>query len=378
MKPMMKLPITIHKTYPKDALGKRDITLHVSDGTKVTRYTTEQAINKFLKTLKAGESVVRLTSVSASDHLCLTFQRDKVRMLYAYWHDLGLEKGLGPDEIALKVSQADESLFREFVPDEKIAALRAAVSAKDALTKFYTASVLQMKGLARDQGTTDYKSDKVLQERLSDLDQLKEVFRATKMRTDSEGQEHPVFIKWGKKVEDIAKTIPNCVLFAEVAQLKSLGTAASVVAVANGIERFPDVASLWAYFGQSVVDGVAPKRKVGQIANWSAKGRVALYLLGVSILKMTNNPWNAVYRKYKAEELAVHMEKHPGCKAPAAHSDSRARRKMVKEIMKRFYLAAMDQNYLEGHKSKPVVVAVVPSTKTKRPKRKVQFQYHYF
>ena len=126
-------------------------------------------------------------------------------------------------------------------------------------------------------------------------------------------------------------------------------TAASIVAYAGDVDRFETVASFWHYFGQHVIDGHAPKRKAGSPVTWSPKGRTAVYLMGDSIIKNRNNKWRAFYDEALATEKETHEVKHPGCKTPLGHCGARARRRMVKEILKQFFLAVKGEEIRDGH-----------------------------
>jgi hypothetical protein len=90
-------------------------------------------------------------------------------------------------------------------------------------------------------------------------------------------------------------------------------------------------------------DAKTQKRRKGQPSNWSARGRLVCYQLGEAIVKNKNNPWRIFFDEAKAEYLAKHTD--ACCKAAKGHPHAQARRKMVKEILKRFYLAASGVNF---------------------------------
>jgi hypothetical protein len=341
--------LAIHKTFDKDSIGDRSTVLYVADGKSVVKYIDAKA-TKFIASLTPG-TTVRFSAVSAADTILAYLAQHGVAILHAHWHDLGIEKASDAETIALALSQAPAELFGEFKPDPKIAELRHALAMKTALDMFEGDARRRFLQIGRNMGESNLNDiqDPLLKASLDELSSLKDSMKYV----DADSGRA---VAWETRLTKIAKGIPHCVLFAEIAGLKSMGTAASIVAYANGVERFPNVASFWSYCGQSVVNGKAPKMRKGQPCTWSPKARTALYLLGVSILKMKDNPWNPVYRAYKADEMAKHDSKcilgkeGTPCKFPAGHCDAMARRKVVKEILKRFYLAATQQAYQDDHK----------------------------
>jgi hypothetical protein len=339
--------LSIHKTFEKDSLEKRTVVLFISDGSsveKVKKIVGEEKILAFLESIPDGMTV-RVTAVDGSDLNLIHLQDRGVKILYSHWHNTGIDKNLSPEEIAYEYAKADLGVFREFKVSRSLVELRRAVIARNAMLGFYGDAVRRIRGAARNAGILDEANDAQLKEDLTGLNQLRKLMGYKK--EDATENDNP--IPWDNRVNKLAREMPECVLFAKIAGFESMGTAAAVVAYTNGIERFPSVQAYWAYCGEGVVDGVAPKRKKGQHINWSPKLRTILFLMVEAIVKKPNNPWNAVYKQYKEEELAVHLEKHPGCKAPLGHSHSRAKRKVAKEILKRYYLAATSQEFIAGH-----------------------------
>lgn len=362
--PGLLAPITIHKVFEKDALNMRDVIWYVSDGSSlenVHKVCGIEHVEEYANSIASG-GTARFTSVSGSDLLLVSLQERGVRIEYCHWHDSGVEKSLPPAEIAFQFARLDPKVIRVFTPDVKLVELRRAITSRVAILDFYNDAVRRLKGAARNAGIT---TDDQLTDDLAILDQVKKVVGTVPVaKKNKAGTETTRMVSWDTRVEQLAKDIPECVLFAEVAGFESMGTAATIVAYANGVSRFRDVASFWTFCGQGVVDGRAPKLKAGSPANWSPKVRVACHQMMSSIMKNTKNPWNAVLKQYKEEELAVHMEKHPGCKTPAGHSQARANRKVAKEILKRFYLAATAQQYVANHN--PVKIAEAPSKRRKK------------
>lgn len=55
------------------------------------------------------------------------------------------------------------------------------------------------------------------------------------------------------------------------------------------------VNQLWAYCGLHVIDGARPRRKKGQIANWSSTAKTQAYLIARSCVYNRESPYRAVY-----------------------------------------------------------------------------------
>lgn len=130
-----------------------------------------------------------------------------------------------------------------------------------------------------------------------------------------------------------------------------LGGIARVLGVTGSLDNFPNIAKLWAYLGMHVVDGIAPKRKRGQKANWSADGRKICYQLADAIVKQRNSPYRAHYDTKKAEYLErertgasecpfgqVHKDKSGKVfKCGLAHAHNAAMRYAVKQMLKEMW-----------------------------------------
>ncbi len=83
-----------------------------------------------------------------------------------------------------------------------------------------------------------------------------------------------------------------------------LGGFARLLGVTGPLDRFATVAKLWAYLGLHVDNGIAPARRRGQRANWSAQGRVVGYQLGVAIVRVRRGRYRTAYDRKKGEYLA--------------------------------------------------------------------------
>lgn len=337
--------IAMHRNFELDKDDKRQPVAYVTDQTsKVTRYAEAKLIT-FIDSLEPG-TVVRVSAVSSSDHTLIAMSERGLILHYANWHKLGIDKGQSPDVIALALFSLSSELFYEFKPNEMVAKLRAKLSVRNALVGFYGDAVRRLRQVGRDSNVPNLEEE-TFSDAMENLDILYDHFKMPTGKKDKEGKEK--FIDLDRDLENYAKQIPECVLFNQIAHISGAWiTAASVVAFSGGIDRFERVQSLWHYFGMHVVDGKAPRRKAGNVVTWSPNCRKTMYCLGDSIIKNRANPWRDYFDEAKAQYLSTHTESC-GCKYPDGHSNARARRKMVKEILKRFFLAAKNIQFEQGH-----------------------------
>lgn len=335
--------LSVHKTFHRDGKGNRTINWYVSDAKEV-EFLTDKSTERLQKKLTPGK-VIRFTAVNAADEQIISLHERGMKVVHANWHTLGIPKNTEPEDICLLTARAPDKLFREFVPNRTMAQLRSELSLRNAVLDLLNDARRKIAQQARNNGIADVKAAKAHPAYQPFFDEVNTI--GDKLQAIGDDGEP---LSYDEKVNETAAKIPECLLFNEVAGIKgkTFITAASIVAYAGGIGRFDDVASFWAYFGQSVVDGKAPKRQAGKVANWSQQGRVALWRMADSIIKNGDPRWREFYARAKAAEMAVHLEKHPGCPTPEGHCGARARRKMTKEIMKEFYIKATGQEFRES------------------------------
>lgn len=86
--------------------------------------------------------------------------------------------------------------------------------------------------------------------------------------------------------------------------VKGIGPRLSGLLIANiaPIDRFPNVAKLWAYAGLHTIDGGAAKRTKGKKANWNAELKTTAWKIGGSFLK-SGGPYRELYDRYKRRIL---------------------------------------------------------------------------
>lgn len=141
-------------------------------------------------------------------------------------------------------------------------------------------------------------------------------------------------------------------------------SAAELIAIIKDIKRFPTVSKLWAYFGLHVINGSAPRRKAGQVANWNGRAKsLVLNDIVSNGFKMNGaervnketgevtkdaTHWRSTYDSYKEAELDKNEMRSEDDKLSKGHMDKRAMRKTGKEFLKRLWVK---WNELEGTES---------------------------
>jgi len=144
-------------------------------------------------------------------------------------------------------------------------------------------------------------------------------------------------------------------------EIKGVGVASAgeLITIIKDIERFGTVSKLWAYFGLDVRDGKAPKRKAGQMANWSHRGRSLVLndivsngfkMCGASTknedgsIKKEASLWRQRYDDFKEGELHNNELREEEDKISKGHMDNRAIRRTGKEFLKLLYLKWKEDN----------------------------------
>ena len=112
------------------------------------------------------------------------------------------------------------------------------------------------------------------------------------------------------------------------------------------------VSELWALCGYAVVDGEAPRRRKGQVSNWSDEARMRAFLIAESCLKARTSPYRKVYDDARAKyDAAVHALDCKRCGPsgkPAlagsplskGHAHKRAMRAVSKAVLKDLWTEA--------------------------------------
>lgn len=108
---------------------------------------------------------------------------------------------------------------------------------------------------------------------------------------------------------------------------------ARLLGITGPLDRFATVSKLWAYLGMHVVDGSAPKRRKGELANWSPQGRVLCHQIADAIVKSgAGGPYRAAYDRKKAEYETDRQD------WTQMHRHTAAMRYAVKELLKAMWI----------------------------------------
>jgi hypothetical protein len=335
MKPKI---IALHVCYEKTD-GRRTPTAYATDGEGVERLAGAK-LDRFAASLETGD-IVRLTAVRATDGFLFGLAERGVKLLYTHWHQAGIAKNLPPEQIVAAWAKLPGEIFREFHPRPDIAQLRHILSLRAALVRCYGDAARAVKQEARNMGLADedsIKAEPMFRQTLQNLKQIrKSVVSEEGTQLDTE-------------VAKLAAKIPECAMARKILRVQEWISAAMLVAFSGGFERFPNVAAFWRFCGQSVENGKAPKRTRGVPSCWSPAMRAAVYLAGTAIIKNRANPWRAFYEAEYAREFAAHDAKCPNCKTKQGHCGARARRKMMKEILKRIWVAGNGKRFMAGQR----------------------------
>lgn len=124
--------------------------------------------------------------------------------------------------------------------------------------------------------------------------------------------------KWSRKLTKALNDLPIYQQLFE--QVEGMGPriAARLIVAIRDIRRFSTPAKLKAYLGAHVMKGGRfgdlplgkqfPRRRFGEVANWQADGRQALFLLTDQFNRRPKSPWGIKLREIKARLRAKHPE----------------------------------------------------------------------
>jgi hypothetical protein len=134
----------------------------------------------------------------------------------------------------------------------------------------------------------------------------------------------------------LAKQAARHPLGAWIKDQRGIGLAgfARLIGITGPLDRFATVSKLWAYVGMHTVDGVAPRKRKGERANWSPAGRVLCHQIGESIVKMGRG---GEYREAYDTKKAAYVESRP--EWTPAHRHAAAVRYSVKRLLRRMWVA---------------------------------------
>lgn len=142
--------------------------------------------------------------------------------------------------------------------------------------------------------------------------------------------------KLQRYVKAMLKT--NTLYNAWLKHVKGIGPllSASLMADLGSPERFQTVGQLWAYAGEHVVDGKAPRRKKGEKANWNSNLRMTLFKVSSQFVRIKGCYGRQLYDEYKAYYI------NRDGPEPKWRPHKRAMRRVAKDFLRCLWLAWMD------------------------------------
>jgi hypothetical protein len=115
------------------------------------------------------------------------------------------------------------------------------------------------------------------------------------------------------------------------------GIGGVLVGETGSSHRFQTISAYWSYCGLGVVNGAAPKRRKGEVANWQKRLRMTLCgRLADSFVRLADK--GAMGRKLYDQYKAFYVQRD-GEELTRAHIDRRARRKVVKVFLACLWVA---------------------------------------
>ena len=117
---------------------------------------------------------------------------------------------------------------------------------------------------------------------------------------------------------------------------------ASLIADIGSPERFQTVGQLWAYAGEHVIDGKAPRRKKGVPANWNGNLRMTLFKVTESFVRLKNN--DDCFGRQLYDEYRAYYVERDGPEAKGV--DKKAKRRVAKDFLRCMWLAWLESRNL--------------------------------
>lgn len=154
----------------------------------------------------------------------------------------------------------------------------------------------------------------------------------------------PLLKEEGRRERELAKALGATEVWHEVFKpIEGCGPmiAAPIIAAIGDIRQFQTDAKLKAFCGVHVLpDGRFPRRRSGELANWSPQARQALYLLGEQFNRRPNSFWGRYLRQMKANLRQRHPEPVPeerdGGKTVRRWTDAHVHRTATWRTLSRF------------------------------------------
>ena len=125
--------------------------------------------------------------------------------------------------------------------------------------------------------------------------------------------------KHGRALVALVKGHPLAPWIADVDGV-ALGGLGRLLGCTGSLDNFPNVDKLRAFLGYHVVNGRAPTRVKGQLANWSRQGRVVCRQLADSIVRLHHGVYYDLYVKRRAAVLGRPWLGPSGCPFRQVHT----------------------------------------------------------
>jgi len=178
-------------------------------------------------------------------------------------------------------------------------------------------------------------------------------------------------MKEGKNIENRYKSAMLNYVSEEIVYNEFLNKIRGIgpVLSANLIKEFGDcsnydnVSRIWAHTGNSVINGIAPKRRKGELLSYNPKLRTMTWKISDSLLKQNKGYYRQIYDTEKEKQLNKiydegFLEQRYGkpykandTKLSKLHAHNRALRKMRKIFLDHFWHASRELNGLPAEKN---------------------------
>lgn len=333
--------LTLHKNY--QGVAKEPI-FFVGENGEAKELKGEKAV-VWLNKLKKGSELLVTSAHSVDRQLCEQEKRG-IKIYYTNWHKTGIEKDLEPDQIAAKFSMLDRSILYRFVPRVDLIPLRDAVDVRNYQVRVRVAMTNRRGAILRACGVSAKKIKDLQKRTKEDKKATKQLQKlANKLPKYMLEEDEEVSMELAttetavsEHIAELAQQVEECRIFNRVFGMEAgWRSSAEFVVRVGDISRYLTVSSLWHYCGFHVVNGYAPRRKIGEPSDWNPKVRTVLWKCIDAGLKNNVPTIRNMYQEFLGQELNTHDAKHPGCKHPQGHCGARARRRVTKELLTRYY-----------------------------------------
>lgn len=150
-----------------------------------------------------------------------------------------------------------------------------------------------------------------------------------------------------------------------LSKIKGFGPilSANLIKEFNDCSQYDTVSKLWAHCGQSVIDGIAPKRRKGENISYNPKLRTLTWKVSDSLLKQNKGYYRQIYDTEKEKQrnktyAEGYLEMKYGkpyksvdINLTKLHAHNRALRKMRKIFLDHYWHASRELNGLPAEKN---------------------------